>query len=112
MKFLIILNWTLWSALLLALLYALVAILSEGRTSPEAGPALGVFFVGAGLVFSAGTGGLVYWLTQRKSVTGLIILSLILAWPLVPLVARPIVMAFKDWKYNQGKNTTDGLSGS
>jgi hypothetical protein len=112
MKFLIILNWTLWSALLIALLYALVAILTERSTSPEAGPALGVFLIGLGLLFSAATGASVHWLAQKQSIAGLIVMALILAWPLVPIVARPVITAFKDWKYSHSKGTTGNLSTS
>ena len=108
MKFLLILNWTLWSALLVALIYSLVLILLQGTKTPEAGPALGFFLVGVGLVFLTVTGGLLHWLGQKKSVTTLIILS----WPLLPFIARPIVMAVKDWKYSHRKSVGSDLPGS
>lgn len=103
LKFILILNWTLWSGLIIALLYALVTILTERNDRPEAGPVLGVFLVGVGLLFSAATAALLYWLTQRQSVTGMVLMTLLLAWPLVPLIARPIGMAIKDWKCAQAK---------
>ena len=112
MKFLIILNWTLWSALLIALLYALVAMLTERSSSPESGPALGVFLIGLGLLFSAATGGSLYWFAQKQSITGLIVMTLTLAWPLIPIIGRPVAMAVKDWKYTHSKGTTGNLSTS
>lgn len=108
MKFLLILNWGLWSALLVALIYWLVLILVQDKRSPEAGPALGYFLVGVGLVFLAVTGGLLYWLAQKKSVVALIVLS----WPLVPFIARPIVRAAKHWKYDHAKSSISDISGS
>ena len=105
MTFFIILHWILWSTLLIALIYALVIILTQRSRSPEAGPALGVFLIVLGLSFSAATGGLLHWFVQRQSFTGLLIMMLVLAWPLGPLIARPIAMAIKDWKYSHPKSS-------
>jgi hypothetical protein len=112
MKFLIILNWTPWSALLIALLYALGAMLTERSSSPEARPALGVFLIGLGLLFSAASGSSLYWLAQKQSIAGLIVMTMILAWPLVSIIGRPLAMALKDWKYTHSKGTTGNLSTS
>jgi hypothetical protein len=112
MTYLIILNWTLWSALLIALIYALVLILTERSRTPEAGPALGVFLIALGLLFSATTGGLLHRFAQKQSFPGLIIMTLVLAWPLVPLIARPIGVAIKEWKYAHSKSARGNLSAS
>jgi len=101
MKFLVVLDWTLWSALFTALLYALVTILTERSRSPEAGPGLGIFLIMLGLGFSAATGVSVYWLAQKQSAAGLVLMSLVLAWPLLPVVARPLILAYKEWKHAQ-----------
>jgi hypothetical protein len=112
MKFLIALNWILWSTLLMALVYALVMILTERSRTPEAGPALGIFLVGLGILFSAATGALLHRFAHKESFTGLIVMALVLAWPLVPLIARPIGLAIKDWKYSHSKNAQGNLSTS
>jgi len=109
MKFLVILNWTLWATLFIALIYALVAILTERNRSPEAGPGLGVFLLMLGLGFSAATGASLHWLAQKQSITGLVLMSFVLAWPLVPVVARPIILAYKNWKYAHEKNAPENL---
>jgi hypothetical protein len=112
MKFLLILDWTLWSALLLALIYALVAILTERSRSPEAGPGLGIFLIILGLGFSAATGASLFWFAQKQSITGTVLMSLVLAWPLVPVVARPVMLAYKNWKFAQEKNSPENLPAS
>ena len=109
MKFLVILDWTLWSALFIALIYALVTILTERSRSPEAGPGLGVFLIMLGLGFSAATGASLHWLAQKQSITGMVLMMLVLAWPLVPVVARPLILAYKDWKYAHEKTSRETL---
>lgn len=110
MKFLVVLNWTLWSALFISLSYALVVILTERTRGPKAGPGLGIFLLVLGLVFSVATGTSIYWLTQKQSVPGMLLMSLVLVWPVTSMVARPISLACRDWKYAQQKRAEKNLS--
>lgn len=109
MKFLVILDWTLWCALFIALVYALVAVLAERNRRPKAGPVLGVLLIILGLGFSAASGASLCWLAQKQSITGMVLMSFVLAWPLVPVVARPLILAFKEWKYAQEKRARGNL---
>lgn len=112
MKILIILDWTLWSGLFIALIYALVSILTERSRSSEAGPGLGVFLILLGLGFSAATGTALHWLAQKQSITGMVLMTLVLAWPLGPVIARPIIHVFKEWQDAHEKASRKTLSPS
>ncbi len=98
MKFLTVVDWLLWSTLFIALTYALIAILTERNRSSPSGPGLGVFLILLGLLFSAATGASLHWFAQKQSITGMTLMSLVLAWPLMPIVARPLVLAYKNGK--------------
>jgi hypothetical protein len=85
---LIIIDWTLWSVLVGALGYALLTLLLEKKSPSATRLSLGVVLVGFGLLFALAIGLLLHWLTQMPSLTGLVILMLLLAWPLGPLAKQ------------------------
>jgi hypothetical protein len=96
---LVILDWSLWAALLIALVYALFSLLATRRSSPLTGPMFGVFLLSLGLLFSAVTAVLLIWLADKQSLVGLVVITLLLAWPLFPLIAQPVMGALRSWKY-------------
>jgi hypothetical protein len=87
--------WTLWVLLALGLAYGLVRVLTEPSTSPEAGRGLGVFAIVFLAVLLAVAGVLLRVAARRQSMMGLIAMTVILAYPLVMLVAQPLVMGLK-----------------
>jgi hypothetical protein len=95
--------WVLWSILLVALLYGLVLLLQDGpgRSSPEASSALGFFAFAVLLCVLVGAGGLLYWCTRRGSLAGVIVMTLLLAYPVVGLVANPAIIAYKKWRFER-----------
>ena len=98
-RFLIPLGWTLWSILLLILLYGLVQVSTERTSSPEAGRGLGVYMVLFLMALLAGAGWLLSVAARKQSPTGLILMTLLLLYPLVMLVAIPTVRWYKDRRF-------------
>src|SRR5262245_5437010 len=99
MRVLVPLCWTLWGALLVVLLYGLVQVSTERTSSPEAGRALGVYTVVFLLVLLAGVGALLVLAMRKRSLGGLIVIAVVLAWPLVGMVAHPAIMAYKKHRW-------------
>lgn len=95
-RILVPLNWTLWGALLVGALYALVRVATERTSSPEAGRGLGVLAVGLMLVLLAVAGVFVTIAARKQSPAGLFTMTVILAWPLVFLVADPLVRKYRE----------------
>ena len=98
-RILVPVNWTLWGILLAVLLYGLVRVSTERTSSPEAGRGLGIFAVLFLLVLLAGAGFLLNVAARRESTKGLITLTVILAWPLVSIVADPAIKAYKGRRF-------------
>ncbi len=98
-RILIPLGWSLWSILLLLLLYSLIKVSTEPAGSPEAGRGLGIWAV-LFVMALLGVVGLFLNLAARKgSTTGLITLTVILLWPIVFLIADPAIKAYKRRSY-------------
>jgi hypothetical protein len=97
-KVLVPVSWTLWGALLLVLLWVFLKVLTEKSHSPEAAPGLGAVVMGLLLVVFAGVGLWLTWATRRGAMGALITLTLLLAFPIVLLIASPIVSAWKTWR--------------
>jgi hypothetical protein len=93
-RILIPLGWTLCSGLLVVLLYGLLTVLTEPTSSPEAGPGLGVFAIVLLALLSVAAL-LLKAAARRQSSRGLIAITVVLAYPLVPLVAHPAIQAYK-----------------
>jgi hypothetical protein len=94
-RILIPLCWTLWAILLLVVLYGLVRVSTEQTSSPEAGRGLGIFAVLFLMALLAVAAVLLNVAARRESPSGLIIMTLLLAYPLVSLVAHPAIQAYK-----------------
>jgi hypothetical protein len=92
-------DWALWGILLAVVLYGLVKVSTERTSSPEAGRGLGLFAVLFLLALLAGAAALLNVAARRQSTTGLIALTVILAWPVVFLIADPAMKAYKARKY-------------
>jgi hypothetical protein len=92
-------NWTLWGILLAVVLYGLVRVSTERTSSPEAGHGLGIFAVLFLLVLLAGVAALLTVAARKDSTKGLITLTVILAWPLVSIVAGPAIKAYKGRRF-------------
>ena len=98
-RVLVPLDWTLWSILLVVLLYWLVRVSTERTSSPEAGPGLGIFAVVSVLVVLAVVGVLLNSAARKQSAVGLITLTVVLAWPCVFLVADPLIRASRNRRF-------------
>ena len=96
---LIPLGWTLWGLLLVLLLYGLLRVSTERTSSPEAGRALGVYTVLILLALLAVGGVLLRNAARKQSVVGLVTMALLLAYPLVMLIAQPLIRWRKDRSY-------------
>ena len=97
-KVLVPVCWTLWSALLLGVLWGFVKVLTEKSHSPEAAPGTGAVVLGLLLVVLAAAGVWLYWATRRGAPGALVTLTLLLAFPIVLLIASPIVSGWKTWR--------------
>jgi len=76
-----------------------VRVSTERTSSPEAGRGLGVFAVLFLLVLLVGAGLLLNVAARRESTKGLITMTVILAWPLVSIVADPAIKAYKGRRF-------------
>jgi len=86
--FLALFNWTLWSALLVAMLYAWFTLFLGRSQNLKSGPALGLSLIGGGLLFLAAGGAVLYWLAQKESLTGLTVIALLLTGTITPLIKQ------------------------
>jgi hypothetical protein len=84
-------DWALWGLLVALAIYSMVRMATE-RSSPE-GRGLGGLAAVLLLVLLAGTAWGVSVAARRQSNTGLITMAVILAWPLISLVADPLIKA-------------------
>lgn len=94
-RFVAALPWTLWCFLVAGLLYGLVRAFTDRTVSPEAGRGLGTMVIIALLVVAVIMGVLLHLAVKRQSTAGVVLITVILAWPVFVLVARPAVLAFK-----------------
>jgi hypothetical protein len=85
--------------LVLVCLYGLVLVSTERTSSPEAGRGLGVFAVLFVLAILAVMAWMLLLASRKQSTGGLITLTILLAYPLVMLVAQPVVQAYKRWSF-------------
>jgi len=99
MRTLIQVDWILWGILLVVLLYGLVKVSTERTSSPEAGRGLGLFAVLFLLALLAGAAWYLRSAASKQSAGGLITMTVILAWPVVFLIADPAMKAYKARKY-------------
>ena len=97
----LIVAWSLWGVLLLGVLYMSARLATERTSSPEAGPGLGVFLILLLLGVLAGLAGLLVWAGRRQSSGGLILLTILLAYPLVMLIAQPIIIGYKQYRWDR-----------
>lgn len=98
-RVLVPLCWTLWSALLVVVLYWLVKVSTERTSSPEAGRGLGIFAV---LLVAALLAVCAVFLTvaaRKQSPTALVTIAVVLAWPLVSMIAHPAIIAYKERRF-------------
>lgn len=93
--------WLLWGVLVAGVLYMSVRLATERTSSPEAGPGLGVFLILLLLGVLAGLAGLLVWAGRRQSSGGLIFVMILLAYPLVMLIARPIIIGYKQYRWDR-----------
>jgi hypothetical protein len=93
--------WSLWGILLLGVLYMAVRMATERTSSPEAGPGLGLFLILLLLGVLAGLAALLVWAGRKQSHAGLIVLMIVLVYPLVMLIARPIIIGYKQHQWDK-----------
>ena len=91
MSILIKVDWALWGALAIMAAYALLRMATE-RSGPE-GRGLGGLAVVMILVLLGGGAMGVRAAARRQSLVGLILMAVILAWPLVALIADSAIKA-------------------
>lgn len=111
-KFLIPLAWTLWAVSLAGLGLVMVRLATERTHSPEAGRGLGLALALALLALLLAVGAGVYWAGKRQSVAGLCVCCLVLAYPLVILIAGPVVKGIKEWRWAREAARTGDFPGA
>ena len=84
-------DWALWGLLVILAIYSMLRMTTE-RSSPE-GRGLGGLAALLLIVLLAGTAWGVSAAARRQSLTGLITMAVIMAWPLVSLIADPLIKA-------------------
>ena len=94
-RILVPLAWTFWGALVLLLLYGLFRVSTDRSTSPEAGRGLGVMVVVVLLVVVGLLGLGLHVAIRRQWNHGLLVMMVVLAYPIVMLIAMPVVSAWK-----------------
>jgi hypothetical protein len=99
-RFLAPFAWICWGILVLALLYGLTRV-SGDRGSPEASRGLGTFVLGALLIFMVIVGGLLYLAIRKQSAWGVGVIASFVGFPVVLLIAQPIVMRLKTRSYER-----------
>ncbi len=96
-RFLVRLSWSLWGVLLCAALIGMVTMMGESSSSPEVSSGFGVYVAMFMMVLLLVLALLLKVVTRRQSPVGLIAMTLVLMWPLVVLVGRPMVLAWDNW---------------
>ncbi|MEQ8936289.1 MAG: hypothetical protein RIE56_10915 [Amphiplicatus sp.] len=99
MKTAAVIAWAGWGLLLAALLVGLVIASFERRHSPEVSPGMGPLAIGVLLVILLSAGGLLYWFARKQWMAGVIVMAVLFWWPGLLMAARPIVLAFNDWRW-------------
>jgi hypothetical protein len=90
-------DWALWGALAILAIYAMIRMATE-RSGPE-GRGLGGLAALMMIVLLAGAGAGVRMAARRQSPTGLVVMAVIMAWPLVFLIADPFMKAKRSRGY-------------
>ena len=98
-RLLVPLCWTLWSALLVVALYGLFKVSTERTSSPEAGRGLGIWAVLFVMLLLAAVAVVLAFAARRQSVSWLIGIAVVLVWPLVAMVAHPLMVAQKERRF-------------
>lgn len=91
-------GWTLLAISAVAALFMLVHASTERVTSPEAGRGLGVYAALLVMAIIALMGWLFSIAARKQSAAGLITMTLLLAYPITLLIARPLVLGYRTWK--------------
>ena len=92
--------WTLWSALLVGLLYGLLEVATERTSSPEASRGLGIWAVVFLMALLAVVAVFLVRASRRASPSALIAIAVVLAWPLVSMIAHPAIIAYKQHRFS------------
>ncbi len=100
-KYLIPISWTLWGFLFLVLVWGFVYALVDDTHTPDLSRVVGPLVVGALLVLFAGVGLVLFWATRRRSTWALIVLTLLLMYPIVILIAIPVVRTWETWRFER-----------
>ena len=103
-RFLAPLAWVMWAVLVALVLYGLLRVSTERSTSPEAGRGLGVMVMVALLVVVAIVGVLLYIAIQKQSPWGMRIMVVLVAYPIVMLIAMPVVSWYKTHRFESEYN--------
>src|SRR5688572_9674549 len=90
-----------WGVLVLVVLYGLMRVSTDRSTSPEAGRGLGVMVMVAVLIVVAIIGVLLYVAIRKQSGWGIWLMSALVAYPIVMLLAMPVVKAYKEWSFEK-----------
>ncbi len=101
MRILLIVAWALWAVLFSAALYGVIATALERQSAPEVGSGFGLMVALPLLAVVLALGALLYWLQSSGSLTGLSVLTVLMVLPVAVLVARPLVLGFKDWRFER-----------
>jgi hypothetical protein len=104
--------WTLWGILFLVALYGLVSVSTEQTSSPEARRGLGIFATLFLMALLAVAAVLLNVAARKQSPAGLITMTLVLAYPLVSLVAHPAIQAYKRRSFEGAEARVGDSSGS
>jgi hypothetical protein len=84
-------DWALWGLLAILAIYSMVRMATE-RSGPE-GRGLGGLAALLLIVLLAGTAWGLTVAARKQSLTGLVTMAVIMAWPLISLVADPLIKA-------------------
>ena len=103
MRVLVPLAWILWSVLLLGLVFITFRISIERTSSPEGGRGIGLFVAGLMFLGLAAAGALLWWFARKPSPAGLLIMTLVMLYPIVLLIAGPVVRSFKERRFTQAE---------
>jgi hypothetical protein len=87
--------WTLLALIGVGALALIVMTLGDRTHSPEAGPGLGGFAALLLLGLFAVLAVLTTIAVRKQSTVGLVVMTLVLIWPLVVAVGRPLVLAYR-----------------
>jgi hypothetical protein len=102
LKVLVPLAWTCWGILLGVVLVGTVWMARDVQPTPEVGPRFGRLVIAFLYVLVLGAGGLLYAFTKSQSPGGVLTMAVLLGFVVIMLIAQPIVMAYKQWSFEQG----------